>query len=118
MKILMNVAQGHIFAIRMQFVAIRWGVTVVTAKKMETGMATDSTVTITIHVGIGQVSMDYKVDPPAHESMTLKRSMGPLKVLAPNTQYAKLILLPMIKQLAHAYLLFQVSTGFFVRSSV
>ena len=112
----MNVGQGHIFAIRMQFVAIRWGVTVVTAKKMATGMVTDTTATITIHVGIGQVSMDYKVDPPALESM--KRSMGPLKVLAANTQYAKLILLPMIKQLAHAYLLYQVSIGFFVRSSV
>jgi undecaprenyl pyrophosphate synthase len=64
----------------MQFVAIRWGVTAVTAKKMATGMATDSTATIMIHVGI---------------------------VLAANTQYAKLILLPMIKQLAHACLLSQ-----------
>ena len=65
MKILMNVGQGHIFAMRMQLLTIRWGVTVVTAKKMATGMATDSTATITIHVGIGQVSMDYKIDPPA-----------------------------------------------------
>ena len=58
----MNVGQKLIFAIRMQFVGILWGVTFVTAKKMETGMVTDLTATITIHVGIGQGSMDYKFD--------------------------------------------------------
>ena len=63
MKILMNVEQKLIFAIRMQFVGIPWGVTFVTAKKMATGMVTDLTATITIHVGIGQGSMDYKFDP-------------------------------------------------------
>ena len=62
MKMSMNVGQGHIFAIRMQFVTIWLGVTIVTVKKMATGMVMDSTVTITIHVGIGQVSMGYKVD--------------------------------------------------------
>ena len=86
MKILMNAGQRHIFAIRMQFVAIRSGVTAVTAKKMATGMATDSTATIMIHVGIGQVSMDYKVDPPAHDSMTLKTVHGPFE--SPCSEYS------------------------------
>ena len=80
MKMSMNVEQGHIFAIRMQFVTIWWGVTIVTVKKMETGMVMDSTVIITIHVGIGQVLMDYEVDQSAFESM------DPLK--SPCTKYS------------------------------
>ena len=75
MKISMNARQGHIFVIKMQFVAIPWGATLVAAKKMATGMVTDLTATITIHVGTGQVSMN----PSANESATFNN--GPWTLL-------------------------------------
>ena len=50
---LTNVEKGLIVAILMQFVGIQLVVMIVTAKKVETGMAMDSIVIITIRAGTG-----------------------------------------------------------------